>query len=249
MAQAEALLSQARASLQPLQVELEAQLNRLDVLMGAQPGTYAAELRPPADIPDVPGISGGERPIDVLRRRPDVIAAERHLASSNARIGAALAQYYPTVSLSGLLGYDSLIGNQLFTPSTLEREAVAGLRWRLFDFGKVDAEVAQARGAHAEALALYRKAVLYAADDVENAFTALVQSEAHTQELLREVASLKRARDSSQDAYRGGVIPLTDVLDADRQLLRAQDELARSRADTARAAVSAFRALGGGWST
>jgi outer membrane protein TolC len=117
----------------------------------------------------------------------------------------------------------------------------------VFDFGKVSAEVAQAKGANAEALARYRQAVLRAAEDVEDAFTSLVQLEAHQQELLSEVAALTQARDASQEAYQGGVIALTDVLDADRQLLTTQDQLAQTRADSARAAVGTFRALGGGW--
>jgi len=117
----------------------------------------------------------------------------------------------------------------------------------VFDFGKVSAEVAQTRGANAEAMARYQQAVLRAAEDVENAFTALVQLEVHQQELLTEVAALKRALDASLEAYQGGVSALTDVLDADRQLLAAQDELVQTRADSARAAVGTFRALGGGW--
>jgi len=100
VAQAEALLSQARASLQPLHIDLEAQINRLDVLLGVQPGTSGPELRTPSDIPTVPNMSAGDSPVEVLRRRPDVIAAERHLAASNARIGQALADYYPKISLA-----------------------------------------------------------------------------------------------------------------------------------------------------
>jgi len=247
VAQSEALLSQARASLQPLRIDLEAQLNRLDVLLGVQSGTSALELRTARDIPSVPSVSTNDSPVDVLRRRPDVIAAERHLAASNARIGQALGDYYPKISLAGVLGYESSVPSDLFKAATFQPQGVAGLRWRVFDFGKVSAEVAQARGANAEALARYQQAVLRAAEDVENAFTSLVQLEAHQQELLTEVAALKRARDSSQEAYQGGVIALTDVLDADRQLLTAQDELAQTRADSARAAVGTFRALGGGW--
>jgi len=247
VAQAEALLSQARASLQPLCIDLEAQMNRLDVLLGVQPGSFAAELQTPHDIPTVPNVSANGRPLDVLRRRPDVVAAERHLAASNARIGQALADYYPKISLAGVLGYESSVPSDLFKAATFQPQGVAGLRWRVFDFGKVSAEVAQARGANAEALARYQQAVLRAAEDVENAFTSLVELEAHQQELLTEVAALKRARDTSQEAYQGGVIALTDVLDADRQLLTAQDELAQTRADSARAAVGTFRALGGGW--
>lgn len=246
-AQAQALLSEARASLQPLAIDLEAQLNRLDVLMGAQPGTYAAELSSREEIPLPPAIPSDVTPADVLRRRPDVIAAERHLAASNARIGEAIGEYYPKLSISGLLGFESLSTGQLFKAATFQPEAAAGLRWRLFDFGKIDAEVVQAKGANAEALALYRQSILHAAEDVEDAFTSLVQLEAHTQELQREVAALQHARDSSQKAYVAGVIPLTDVLDADRQLLAAQDQLALTRTNTDQAAVQSFRAIGGGW--
>jgi NodT family efflux transporter outer membrane factor (OMF) lipoprotein len=247
VAQAEALLSQARASLQPLRIDLEAQMNRLHVLLGVQPGTSAAELQIPRDIPSVPSVSADDRPLEVLRRRPDVIAAERRLAASNARIGLALADYYPKISLAGVFGYESSRPGDLFKASTFQPQGIAGLRWRVFDFGRVRAEVAQAKGAKAEALARYQQAVLRAAEEVENAFTSLVQLEAHQQELLIEVAALKRARDASQEAYQGGVIALTDVLDADRQMLTAQDELAQTRADSARAAVGTFRALGGGW--
>lgn len=247
VAQAEALLAQARASLQPLGIDLEAQMNRLDVLLGVQPGTSAPELQKPGDIPSAPSVPVDQRPVDVLRRRPDVIAAERQLAASNARIGHALAEYYPRISLAGVLGYESSRTGDLFKAATFQPTGVAGLRWRVFDFGKVSAEVAQAKGANAEALARYRQAVLRAAEDVEDAFTSLVQLQAHQQELLTEVAALTRARDASQEAYQGGVIALTDVLDADRQLLAAQDELAQTRADSARAAVGTFRALGGGW--
>ena len=124
---------------------------------------------------------------------------------------------------------------------------MAGLRWRLFDFGRVDAEVNTAKGANAEALLKYRSSVLHAAEDVEDAFTLLVQSEGRQAEIVREISQLQRVRDRSQESYQAGVISLTDVLDADRQLLVAKDELALTREGAARAAVGSFRALGGGW--
>ncbi len=247
VAQAEALLAQARATIPPLRTALEAQLNRLDVLMGAQPGTYAAELSKPREVSDAPRIPGGQNAAELLRRRPDVIAAERRLAASNARIGAALAEYYPKVSLSALLGFESLGASHLWSAQSFQPQATAGLRWRLFDFGKVDAEVAQARSGNAEAILIYRQAVLRATEDVENAFMALAQLESQSRELGAEVEALARARDASQRSYLGGASSLTDVLDAERQSLVARDELARARADTDRAAVVTFRALGGGW--
>jgi NodT family efflux transporter outer membrane factor (OMF) lipoprotein len=248
VAQAEALLAHARSTVPLLVSGLEAELNRLDVLTGDQPGTHAAQLAGETAIPAIPTIPTDGEPVDVLRRRPDVIAAERQLAAANARIGAALGQYYPKISIAGLLGFESMDVDHLFRSATFQPQGIAGLRWRLFDFGKIGAAVDAARGAEAEALARFRQSMLRAAEDVENAFMAVVQSEARTRDLLNEVAALERARDTTEAAYRGGIIPLTDVLDAHRLLLVAQDELAKTRADTARAAVASFRALGGGWS-
>jgi len=247
LAQAQAVLSQAKATIPLLTVSLEAQLNRLDVLMGAQPGTYAAELSPVADIPDVPEISGFGTPTDLLRRRPDIIAAERTVAASNARIGQALAEYYPKLSISGIVGSEALAPAHLFEQQGFQPVSVVGLRWRLFDFGAVAAEVKQARGANAEALIQYRNTVLHAAEDVEDAFSLLVQSENRRNEIIRQVAQLQRGRDLSEQSYNAGAIALTDVLDADRQLLVAKDELAVARESAARAAVGSYRALGGGW--
>jgi NodT family efflux transporter outer membrane factor (OMF) lipoprotein len=247
LAQAEALLSQARATVPTLNIILEAELNRLDVLMGAQAGTYAAELSVTTDIPAVPGIANALDASDLLRRRPDIVAAERRVAASNARIGQAIAEYYPKVSLSALLGNQAISPGDLFRARAFQPSAVAGLRWRLFDFGRVDAEVKQARGANAEALVQYRKSVLRATEDVEDAFSALAQSELRSREVSHEISSLQRVKDLSEQSYKAGVIPLTDVLDADRQLLIAKDDLASTRESAARAAVSSFRALGGGW--
>ena len=249
VAQAEALLAEARATIPPLRAALEAQLNRLDVLMGATPGTYASELSSPAEIPSAPAIPAeAQNASDLLRRRPDIIAAERRLAASNARIGVAVAEYYPKVSLSALLGFESLASGRVFSAESFQPAATAGLRWRLFDFGRVDAEVAQANSANAQALLAYRQTVLRATEDVENAFMALAQLELQTRELVNEVDALARARDASQQSYLAGASSLTDVLDADRQSLVAQDQLARTRADTDRAVVMSFRSLGGGWS-
>jgi NodT family efflux transporter outer membrane factor (OMF) lipoprotein len=247
VAQTEGLLAQARATLPPLNTALEAQHNRLDVLMGAQPGTYAAELVQPADIPTIPPIPADQSASDLLRRRPDIVAAERRLAASNARIGVAVAEYYPKVSLAGLLGFDSLSAQRFFSAASFEPQATAGLRWRLFDFGRVDAEVAQANSAHVQALLAYRQSVLRATEDVENAFTSLAQLEIEIRELAAEVGALRRARDKSQELYLAGASSLTDVLDAERELLNSQDDLARARADSDRSAVASFRALGGGW--
>jgi len=119
-----------------------------------------------------------------------------------ARIGVAVSEYYPKVSLSALLGFESLDSARLLSAESFQPQATAGLRWRLFDFGRIDAEVAQANSANAQALLVYRQTVLRAAEDVENAFMALGQLELQTHDLVAEVDALARARDASQRSYR-----------------------------------------------
>jgi len=245
--EAQAALEGVRASIPPLQAGLDAELNRLDVLMGAQPGTYRTELASDAGVPSPPGLNPGDGPADLLRRRPDVLAAEQRLIAANARIGAAISDYYPKVSITGLLGLDSLDATRLFSGLAVAHQVGVGLSWRLFDFGRVDAEVAQARGADAEALAAYRATVLNATEEVEDSFSSLIQDEAQADALTRQIDQLTLARAQAEQAYQGGVDSLIEVRDADRDLLNASDQLVQARAGAARAAVASFRALGGGW--
>jgi NodT family efflux transporter outer membrane factor (OMF) lipoprotein len=247
LSQARAELEGVRAVIPPLTAGLDAELNRLDVLMGAQAGTYRAELAADGMLPAPPPLSAGDGPAELIRRRPDVLAAEGRLIAANARIGAAVSDYYPKVSIAGLLGFESLVSGQLLTGEAVQNQLAAGLRWRLFDFGRVDAEVEQAKGADAEALAAYRSTVYRATEEVEDAFTSLVQDEAQAAALSRQVDFLMTARREAQAAYEGGAVSLIEVREADRNLLTASDQLVQARAGAARAAVRAYLALGGGW--
>lgn len=245
--QAEGALSQVKAAVPELEQNLETAMNALDVLLGLQPGSTRSELAAAAPIPAPPPVSSAGGPPALLRRRPDIIAAERALAASNARIGVAISEYYPKFTLGGLLGTATMGVGGLFSGGATQASGFLGLRWRLFDFGRVDAEVAAARGKNAEELAAYRLTVLRASEDVENAFTALVKQQARAQILAEGDSSLTRARASSFAAYRSGVSSLLDVLDTDRRLLENRDAEIQARAAAARAGVASFRALGGGW--
>ena len=246
-AQAEARVSESRAAIPSLLTEREKQLNRLDVLMGVQPGTSASDLVKAVNTSIVPAIAVAENPAELMRRRPDVIAAERRLAASNAKIGEAMTEYYPKLSLSGLLGFSSLGSSAILASSSFQPSISLGLQWRLFDFGRIDAEIARAKGVNSEALIAYRIAMLRTTEDVENSIMALAQLEEQSRELTKEVDAHQRARNASEDAYKGGAVSLTEVLYEDRLLLAAQDQLAQTHADNGRAAVATFRALGGGW--
>jgi NodT family efflux transporter outer membrane factor (OMF) lipoprotein len=245
--QAQAALEAVRASIPPLLAGRNGEFNRLDILTGAQPGTVRAELLAAAAIPTAPPVAAADGTAGLLRRRPDILAAEQRLIAANARVGQALSDYYPKISISGLVGVDSIDASQVFTGAAAQHQIGAGLRWRLFDFGAVDAEVAAARGRNAELLAAYRASVLRATEEVENAFDDRSQEEARASALTRQLAALTTARAQAEQAFEGGVISLIEVRDIDRDLLSASDQLTLARVGVARATVSCFRALGGGW--
>lgn len=246
--QTEGELAQAEAAVPALQAGLDAAMNALDVMLGTPPGTHRNALRVPAAIPAVPDIGPMGSPAGLLQRRPDLIAAERRVAAANARIGAAMAEYYPHVSLGALLGSaTSLSSGHLFGAGASQGAATLGVRWRLFDFGRIDAQIGQAKGREAESLAAYRLAVLHATEDVENAFSALANRTHQADILVRGEAALARARAATFAGYQRGAGSLIDVLHADETLLQTADARAQAQTDRARAAVAAFKALGGGW--
>lgn len=246
--QAEGALAQIQATVPALRTGLDSAMNALDVMLGTPPGTHRRQLALPAAIPQAPQLTSTGTPADLLRRRPDIIVAERNLAASNARIGVAMSEYYPKFTLSALLGSaTSVSGDNLFSDGASQAAGVLGLRWRLFDFGRINAQIDQAKGREAEALAAYRLKVLRASEEVENAFSSLLNRELQTNTLSRGVTALSDARQSSFIAWKQGTASLIDVLHDDENLLKASDAKAQAQTESARAAVAAFRALGGGW--
>lgn len=246
--QSEGELAQVQATVPELLTGIDAAMNALDVMLGTPAGTHRTELTSAGTIPQAPLITSTGTPGDLLRRRPDIIVAERHLAASSARIGVAISEYYPKFSLSALLGSATAVsGDNLFSSGASQSAGVLGLRWRLFDFGRINAQIDQAKGQEAEALAAYRLSVLRATEDVENAFSALANRENQTATLVKGEASLASARQSSFVAFRQGTASLIDVLHNDETLLQISDARAQAQTESARAAVATFRALGGGW--
>ncbi|MCI1030494.1 efflux transporter outer membrane subunit [Pantoea dispersa] len=246
--QAEGALAQIQATVPVFRTGLDSAMNALDVMLGTPPGTHRRQLALPAAIPQAPQLTSTGTPADLLRRRPDIIVAERNLAASNARIGVAMSEYYPKFTLSALLGSaTSVSGDNLFSGGASQAAGVLGLRWRLFDFGRINAQIDQAKGREAEALAAYRLTVLRASEEVENAFSSLLNRELQTNTLSRGVTALSDARQSSFIAWKQGTASLIDILHDDENLLQASDAKAQAQTESARAAVAAFRALGGGW--
>jgi NodT family efflux transporter outer membrane factor (OMF) lipoprotein len=246
--QAESALAQAQASLPLLEARLSVAMNGLDVMLGSPPGTHRAAMEAAAPLPAAPQITATGAPGALLRRRPDLIVAERRLAASSARIGVAIAEYYPRLSLGGLLGSATALSDgRLLTSGASQAAGVLDLRWRLFDFKRINMQIEQARGLEAEALQAYRLATLRATEDVENALSALIKHEEAAARLTQSVGALARARDASWAAYQKGAVSQMEVLQADEQLLRASDARIQAHTEATRATVATFKALGGGW--
>jgi outer membrane protein TolC len=239
-------VAQARAAVPVLEAALAVALNAMDVMLGLPPGAHRADFSSVGAIPVPPAMVDAGAPGQLLRRRPDLIIAERRLAASSARIGEAMAEYYPKLSLSGMLGSSTSVSTgNLFSGGASQAAGVLGLRWRLFDFGRINAQIAQAKGREAEMLSAYRLAALRATEEVENALAAWVKREEQTVALRQNMDAVSQARAASVAAYEKGVVARIDVLQVDGELWRASDAQAQAQIDTARAAVASFKALGG----
>jgi NodT family efflux transporter outer membrane factor (OMF) lipoprotein len=247
LARAEAALSAAETRAPALDAAGAALANAIDVLLGEAIGTNRSALAAPSPVPTASESPAVGTPEDLLRRRPDVIAAEAKLIAANARIGQAIGEYYPKLSLGGLLGVDSLTSGDLLTPRGFQARGTAGLRWRLFDFQRIDAEIKLARGTYRERLADYRAAVLKASQDVED---AVAQSNATAATLqLRDsaLAAQRHVSEATAVAFKQGAVSEIDRIGADQGTLAARLETVDASAEQGRAVVRLFRALGGGW--
>lgn len=237
-------LRRAAAVLPLLDAALDAQRSRLAVLLGRDPSALPLPDARPDALP-LATEPGAGLPADLLRRRPDVLAAEMRLVAANAGIGAALAEYYPQLSLGLFAGQDASPPADLMSPDSGFLQGGVGLRWRLFDFGRIDAQVRVARGLEKEALAAYRATVLKAAADVEAAFAQWRGLRDRLGELEAEHAARLGIQRTATQAFAVGTLSRSERLDAERGLAGSEAELAIARQEVARALINCARALGG----
>jgi NodT family efflux transporter outer membrane factor (OMF) lipoprotein len=247
VARAEAQVQTTAAQLPLLQTQLKQYLHRLGVLLGQDPSFLADEL---AEIKPIPGVKVQipvGLPSELLRRRPDVRRAERQLAASTARIGQAVADYFPKFSLLGGVGLQSSKLKSLGDGDSLFRNIGPGVSWNIFAGGRTKSQVAVQTAQEQQALAFYQQTVLTSLEDVENSLTAYTREQTRRQSLANAVSSNQRAVKLSQQLYEKGLGNFLDVLTAQQSLYTSQDALARSEAQVSTNLVSLYKALGGGW--
>ena len=201
----------------------------------------------PAALPQLPESIAPGTPAELLRRRPDVAAAEARLHAATARVGVATAELFPRLSLGGLLGSSALGAGALFEAGSASRSVFLGVDWSFLDVGRVRARIAASEAGAQVALAQYQQSVLLALEDTENALVLLTRTRTEDAHLAQAAEQRARAEQLAQRRYRLGSVGLYEVLDAQRDLYAAQDAAADSRARGLRAAVALYQALAGGW--
>lgn len=247
VARAEAQVETTAAQLPSLETQLRQYLHRLGVLLGQDPSSLANELREVRPIPGAAVEIPVGLPSELLRRRPDVRRAERQLAAATARIGQAIAEYFPKFSLVGALGWQSTDTNNLFSKSSLFWNIGPSVRWNFFAGGRIRSNIQVQNALQEQAAANYERAVLTSLEDVENALTGFDREQTRRKRLANAVRSNERAVGLSQQLYERGLGDFLDVLTAQRALFESQDALARSESQVSANLVALYKALGGGW--
>lgn len=245
VASAAARLAATEAEIPPLVAAEAAAANRLAVLLGERPGALGAELAPREIEPRLVTLAIGS-PEDLLRRRPDIRAAERALAAETARIGVAEADLYPQLNLSGFIGFFAGDAGALGESASRAWSLTPTLSWG--GFGKAPrARIAAAEARTEAAYATWELTVLRALEETENAFVRYAQQRERLAAVVQQTAASRRAAEIARVQYREGAVDFLRLLDAERTVLQAEDALAAAETDVNTAVVLIYKALGGGW--
>ena len=248
VAQAQTNLANTEAELPSIEADVRDRTLRLAVLLGATPTALLDELSEIGEIPIPPETISVGIPADVLRRRPDVRGAERQLAAEVARIGVELGDLYPRLSLSGTLQFNSTNSASLMDADSLGFGIGPAFAWNIFDGGRVRNGV-QAQEAAADIAATeYQSAVLNALESVESAMYRHARQIERTTALERASISAGQSADLSRQLYLEGRSDFQNVLDSERELFAAQDNLILSQSEVTTTYITLQRSLCGGWS-
>ncbi len=245
--QAKNLLRETQATIPGIEARLERAQNSLAVLLG----------RPPEDLD---GVLGGMKPIpatterivvgipaDLLRRRPDIRRAEQEVAAQSARIGVALGDLYPSLSLVGQIGLSANSFSQLWEGRSFEAFGGPSLRWNILNYGQIRNNVRVQDALFQEQVTSYENTVLVAQQEVESSIAAYLGSNLQVGYLREGTAAAERAVRLSELRYKEGESDYIRVLEAQRALLRSQDLLVRTRGSIGTNLISVYKSLGGGW--
>jgi multidrug efflux system outer membrane protein len=245
VARARAQWTATLALIPPLQSGISAAIHRLSVLTGQQPNALKTALEKQSPLPPLPSLVNIGKPEELLRRRPDIRVAERNLAAATAGIGIVTADLFPRVTFNGNIALESSSFTGLGASGSETWSFGPRISWAALDYGHVRARI-RAAGARADAsLAQYEQTVLSALEETENALVDFGREQERMSYLQQTVESSRAASQLAQQRFDAGAVDFLVVLDAERALLDAEDQLARSQTRTLTSLVSVYKALGG----
>jgi len=246
--QARTNVEQTLASIPVLETSLAEARHRVATLLGLAPAALSNELADKVAIPEIPYPLTVGIPVDILRRRPDVAAAERTLAAETARIGEAKAARYPSFTLSGSVGAESMTLAAVSSGSSMVASVAGSVAQTIFDSGRISSQIEIQNAIQGQALATYRSTVLTALEDVENALVALANYRSQADALARGVESARNAALLARHEYSAGIVDFQSVLDTQRTVLAVEESLNTAQSNSVIATIQLYKALGGGWS-
>jgi NodT family efflux transporter outer membrane factor (OMF) lipoprotein len=237
-------LAQLQAQIAPLTAQIAAARYVIAVLIGEFPENLGKELIRPGALPALPGRVRSGLPIDLLRRRPDIVQAERELASSTALIGVATANLFPQVAITAAAGNQTGVQPLVISPIWSVGPAIAA---PILDFGRLDAAVEKADFRTRELLANYRQTVLNAVREVDTAADAYAAQQDRLRYLAAALTAARQAVSLASERFDRGLTDSLNVIDAQRQEYVIEEEYVLAQENSAASLVTLYKALGGGW--
>jgi multidrug efflux system outer membrane protein len=244
VASAAARVAAIEASVPPIRSDLAEREHRIAVLIGTRPGALGVDLAPRAYPPLTKALAVGE-PGTLLRRRPDLRAAERQLAAAAAREGIVAADLYPRITLTGFLGLLAGRGNFFDVTDSRAYAVTPALSWAAFDIGSVRARLRGVEAATRESAAIFEQAVLRALEETENALVAYRETQQRLVRLTTQARESARAADIARVRYKEGAADFLSLLDAERTQLQAEDAVAQAESTVFTSVIAVYKALGG----
>jgi NodT family efflux transporter outer membrane factor (OMF) lipoprotein len=241
-------LATFQAQVAPLEARIDASRHAIAVLLGQYPEDVAKELAEPGPIPALPRRIPTGAPVDLLRRRPDIVEAERRVAEATARTGVAVAQLFPDVILTGAAGNQAGIRSSHTVGAADWIDSIGpGVYWPLLDFGALDAQIESADLTTRERLAAYKLSILTAVQQVDDATASYRAQRESLRNLDRALTAARLSTQLATDRYKDGLTDYLNVLDAERQQFDLQLQYVSAQQIEADSLVGLYKALGGGW--
>lgn len=244
----ESTLEQTKSQLPGLQSKIDQAQNKIAVLLGLRPGTLKDELNQVKPVPVLIDDIKTGIPADLLKQRPDLRKAERDLAAQTARIGVAVSDLYPKITISGSINVSSSSTSDLLSSDSLSSSIGPSLSWPVFRAGAIKRNI-EVQSTMAERLLVqYEALVLSAVEEVENALSSCLYEQLKRESLKKASNAAGRSLELSSMQYSSGLVDFQVLLEAQRTLLSLQDQVTQNEAQITINYINLYKALGGGWS-